>query len=80
MNSKNSITNDDSNNIKEISVNGHGNPLLGHKLNDLLEKAQNSICKIEYIDVKNVDLNIFHIYLIYNFYNNESYFDYGIYI
>ena len=49
MNSKNSITNDDSNYLKEISLNGHGNSLSGHKLNDFLEKAQNSICKIEYI-------------------------------
>ena len=54
MNSKNLITNDDSNYIKEISINGHGNPLSGHKLNDLLEKAQNSICKIEYIGEKGI--------------------------
>ena len=49
---KNSITNDDSNYIKEISINEHENPISGHKLNDLLEKAQNLMCKIEYFGIK----------------------------
>ena len=50
MKPKKSTNNDDSKYIKEKIVKGHGNPISIKQLKDIIEKGENSIVKIQYIE------------------------------
>ena len=52
MDSKNSITNEDSNYINEIKIPGHGNPITIKQFQDLVKKSENSTFKIEFFGQK----------------------------
>ena len=52
MGCSNSTNTKDTNYINEDKIEGHGNPITLKQLKDIIEKGENGIVKIKYIEVK----------------------------